>query len=179
MLRTSITIPLPPRQTRLAKAGKTVKASKTVKADKSAKASSRKLHHARASEAPEPSARQRKIAQRAERRAAAATVRKVSRQPARVEALRVADSLDRDGGPKLASNAFMVQDLDSGKVLLQRNAQAVVPIASITKLMTAMVVLDAHLPLNEILTISDSDTDKLKSTSVAPDGRCEPAASGS
>lgn len=150
-----------------AKTGKTVKAKahKTDKADKEAKASPRKHHRARANETPEPVGRHRKAAQRAERSVVVAPVRKVSRPAARVEAPRVADTLDRDGGPKLASNAFMVQDLDSGKVLLQRNAQAVVPIASITKLMTAMVVLDAHLPLNEVLTISDSDTDKLKSTS--------------
>ncbi|WP_374512362.1 D-alanyl-D-alanine endopeptidase [Niveibacterium sp.] len=73
-------------------------------------------------------------------------------------------SLDREGNPLLQSNAFMVQDLGSGKVLLERNAESVVPIASITKLMTAMVVLDAKLSLSETLTVTDEDTDKLKNT---------------
>lgn len=73
--------------------------------------------------------------------------------------------LDRDGNPLLKSAAFMVQDLDSGDVLLERNAQSAMPIASITKLMTAMVVLDAHQSLTEWLDIGDEDTDKLKGTS--------------
>ncbi len=73
-------------------------------------------------------------------------------------------SLDREGNPLLQSNAFMVQDLGTGKVLLERNAESVVPIASITKLMTAMVVLDAKLSLSETLTVTDEDTDKLKNT---------------
>lgn len=73
--------------------------------------------------------------------------------------------LDRAGNPLLRSSAFFVQDVRSGRVLLERNANTVVPIASITKLMTAMVVLDARLPLNEALTISESDVDRLKGTS--------------
>jgi serine-type D-Ala-D-Ala endopeptidase (penicillin-binding protein 7) len=77
----------------------------------------------------------------------------------------VAPELDRDGNPLLLSNAFMVLELGSGKVLLERNAGSVLPIASITKLMTAMVVLDAKLSLSEILTVTDEDTDKLKNTS--------------
>ena len=69
------------------------------------------------------------------------------------------------GNPQLKSNAFMVQELDTGKVLLERNAEAIVPIASITKLMTAMVTLDAKPSLTEEITITDDDTDKLKNTS--------------
>ncbi len=76
----------------------------------------------------------------------------------------VSVSVDREGNPLLQSNAFMVQDLGTGKVLLERNAESVVPIASITKLMTAMVVLDAKLSLSETLTVTDEDTDKLKNT---------------
>ncbi|GAA5177347.1 hypothetical protein GCM10025771_14220 [Niveibacterium umoris] len=74
-------------------------------------------------------------------------------------------SVDRDGNPLLHSNAFVVQELGTGKVLLERNAESVLPIASITKLMTAMVVLDAKLSLSETLTVTDDDTDKLKNTS--------------
>lgn len=73
--------------------------------------------------------------------------------------------LDRAGNPLLRSSAFFVQDVRSGRVLLERNANTIVPIASITKLMTAMVVLDARLPLNEVLTISETDVDRLKGTS--------------
>jgi len=38
----------------------------------------------------------------------------------------------------------------------------IVPIASITKLMTAMVVLDANLPMDEVITITDSDASTIK-----------------
>ncbi len=76
----------------------------------------------------------------------------------------VEPEFDAMGNPLLKSAAFMVQDLDSGKVLLERNAEAVVPIASITKLMTAMVALDVKPSLSEELTITEDDTDKLKNT---------------
>ncbi len=69
-----------------------------------------------------------------------------------------------DGTPNLRSSAVMVQDQSSGAVLLEKNSDAVVPIASITKLMTAMVVLDAHPGLDEMLTISTEDVDTLKNT---------------
>jgi D-alanyl-D-alanine endopeptidase (penicillin-binding protein 7) len=62
------------------------------------------------------------------------------------------------------SSAFLVQDQTTGAVLLEKNAHAVQPIASITKLMTAMVTLDAQLSLNETLTVSEHDVDTLKGT---------------
>lgn len=65
----------------------------------------------------------------------------------------------------LKSSAVMVQDQASGEVLYEKNPEAVLPIASITKLMTAMVVLDAGLPLDEPLTIGEEDVDTLKGTS--------------
>lgn len=56
---------------------------------------------------------------------------------------------------QLASVHAVVLDLDSGKTLYQKRASAVVPIASVTKLMTAMVVLDGGQPLDEWLTVVD------------------------
>lgn len=53
----------------------------------------------------------------------------------------------------LASIGVMVKDLDSGEVLFQRNPDHPQPIASITKLMTALVLLDANLPMNERIKI--------------------------
>jgi serine-type D-Ala-D-Ala endopeptidase (penicillin-binding protein 7) len=66
--------------------------------------------------------------------------------------------------PRLASSAVAVIDQSTGDVLYEKNAKAVVPIASITKLMTAMVALDAQPSLSETLTISDADVDMLKGT---------------
>ena len=54
---------------------------------------------------------------------------------------------------ELASGSAMVVDLQTNKVIYANNADEVVPIASITKLMTAMVVLDAKLPLDEIISV--------------------------
>lgn len=65
---------------------------------------------------------------------------------------------------ELHSSVALVVDQRSGASLLSKNAQAVLPIASITKLMTAMVVLDAELPLDEPLTIGTADIDTEKHT---------------
>jgi D-alanyl-D-alanine endopeptidase (penicillin-binding protein 7) len=74
--------------------------------------------------------------------------------------------MDHDDGvvPKLASSAVAVIDQTTGDVIYEKNANAVVPIASITKLMTAMVALDAQPSLAETLIISDADVDTLKGT---------------
>jgi serine-type D-Ala-D-Ala endopeptidase (penicillin-binding protein 7) len=61
------------------------------------------------------------------------------------------------GQPDLRSSAVFVLDEGSSKVLLSRQAQVAAPIASITKLMTALVVLDAHQPLDEIVPITEED----------------------
>lgn len=63
---------------------------------------------------------------------------------------------------ELASGSAMVVDLQTNKVIYANNADKVVPIASITKLMTAMVVLDAKLPLDEILSVDIDQTKELK-----------------
>ena len=65
----------------------------------------------------------------------------------------------------LKSNAVLVKDQITGEIMFEKNAQAVMPIASITKLMTAMVSLDAQPNLSETLTIGNDDVDMLKGTS--------------
>ena len=65
----------------------------------------------------------------------------------------------------LHSSVALVVDARSGDVLVRKNPNAVLPIASITKLMTAMVVLDAGLPLNERLQITRDDIDRMRHTS--------------
>ncbi len=54
---------------------------------------------------------------------------------------------------------------DTGQVLYAKNADQSLPIASITKLMTAMVVLDAGQPMNQVLAITDAEIDRLRGTS--------------
>lgn len=62
------------------------------------------------------------------------------------------------------AGAALVVDQDTGEVIYSKSAQDVLPIASISKLMTAMVVLDAKQSMNEKITITSSDVDTLKKT---------------
>ena len=62
----------------------------------------------------------------------------------------------------LRSNVVFVLDLNSKAVLYSRNEQVVRPIASITKLMTAVIVVDAKLPMNEVIQITQADVDVVK-----------------
>ncbi len=67
--------------------------------------------------------------------------------------------------PKLRSSIALIYDEQGQSPLYTKNADTVAPIASITKLMTAMVVLDAQLPLEEEVSISAQDIkDVLKGT---------------
>jgi len=70
----------------------------------------------------------------------------------------------RDHAPELKSSAVLVIDQSDGRPLFAKNVDNVVPIASITKLMNAMVVLDADLPMDERIGISEADKDTLKGT---------------
>lgn len=65
---------------------------------------------------------------------------------------------------RLTSNNALVVDTESGRVLFSKNPTAAASIASITKLMTAMVTLDAQLSLDEPITISTEDVDVIKNT---------------
>lgn len=72
--------------------------------------------------------------------------------------------LDGLGNPILSAGAFYVVNQNTGDVVLEKNARAVLPIASITKLMTAMVVLESAADLNETLVVNEGDIDYLKRT---------------
>ena len=70
--------------------------------------------------------------------------------------------MDGQHPPALKSSAFVLADQATGQLLLEQNADDVVPIASITKLMTAMVVLDGNQSLSDELTIGRDDIDRLR-----------------
>ena len=59
----------------------------------------------------------------------------------------------------LKSSSVLVVDQISGEVLFEKNPDSVLPIASITKLMTALVVAEADLPMSEMLRITQEDAD--------------------
>lgn len=63
---------------------------------------------------------------------------------------------------QLRSEVAFVQDLSSSTVLYDQNSDEARPIASISKLMTALVVAEAGLPMDEKLTITDADVDRVR-----------------
>ncbi|PAS99675.1 MAG: hypothetical protein BSR46_06860 [Candidatus Dactylopiibacterium carminicum] len=134
------------------------KAASNAKAQKSGA-------HASATKTKKPAAQSRKVASSSK---SGTSTRKAKSTPVSTRAT-PAKPLDTDfdtvGNPQLSSSAFVVQDVNSGEILLEKNAHAAVPIASITKLMTVMVVLDAQQSLSEVLEITNDDVDRLKGTS--------------
>lgn len=66
--------------------------------------------------------------------------------------------------PKLYSNSAFAIDPKNNKIFIDKNSNRQLPIASITKLMTAMVSLDSKADLDEYVTITDDDVDNLRHT---------------
>ena len=64
----------------------------------------------------------------------------------------------------LRSSSALVLDADTGEIVIDKNADTVTPIASITKLMTATVILDRGLDLDQRVVVSRDDYDSLKGT---------------
>ena len=77
----------------------------------------------------------------------------------------VLDSFDGSGDLVLGSNKALIINQNTGEIVFSKNTSTAAPIASITKLMTAMVVLDARLSPNDDLTISNEDVDYVKRSS--------------
>lgn len=74
------------------------------------------------------------------------------------------EKLKLPSGLKLKSSVVLVVDQNSGEVLAAQNPEEVQPIASLTKLMTALIVTEAKQPLDETLEITDADIDLVKHT---------------
>jgi len=62
----------------------------------------------------------------------------------------------------LSSSVALVMDQKTGEILFSKNDSAVLPIASLTKLMTGLVIADAQLPMDDIITITQDDVDTYK-----------------
>jgi len=104
-------------------------------------------------------AKSRKLAQAKKRTVATAKKVVLARKPAPPPLPASPDKL-----PLEASVAYVI-DQQTNEVLFSRNDDEVRPIASLTKLMTGMIVSDAGLPLDEELTITSDDVDTLKHSS--------------
>ena len=141
-----------------APAKKTAATEKTSKNGKTAKSAAGKTAaHALAGHAPAKGGKLAKNDRGAKTQHVAAVV---SKQP-----LRRAPVAEVDPG-KLAlySSSALVIDQSTGRAVLEKHPDVVTPIASISKLMTAMVVLDAKQDLNEVIAIGEEDVDGLKGT---------------
>jgi D-alanyl-D-alanine endopeptidase (penicillin-binding protein 7) len=93
---------------------------------------------------------------------AASPERRVAAVPARLSFGQMAGLHSTPDPLDLQSSVALVIDKETDQVLFSKNSEAVLPIASITKLMTALVVVEAGLPLAEPLTISQADVDTEK-----------------
>ncbi len=110
-----------------------------------------------------PTARQLAAQNEARKNAKVAVVRVVA--PARLsmgEQLGLRGSDDR---LDLNSSVALVIDQETNEVLFSKNDAAVLPIASLTKLMTGLVIADANLDMNELITITQDDVDTYKGSS--------------
>lgn len=147
------------KQTAQAVTTKKVAAQKKTKS--LAVAPSRKVQASRTTQASTKVARKatatRAVAAAAAGAAAVAVARPSFGQMAGLH--QVADPLD------LKSSVALVLDQDTKEVLLSKNDHAVLPIASITKLMTGLLIAEAHLPMDEVLTITQDDVDTEKHSS--------------
>ncbi|MBK9440897.1 MAG: D-alanyl-D-alanine endopeptidase [Comamonadaceae bacterium] len=65
----------------------------------------------------------------------------------------------------LKSSVALIVDQETSEVLFSKNDKAILPIASLTKLMTGLVVSEANLPLDEMITVSQEDVDTERGSS--------------
>lgn len=82
--------------------------------------------------------------------------------PARVSVGEQLGLRAKDDPLDLNSSVALVVDQETNEVLFSKNDHAVLPIASLTKLMTGLIVADAHLDMNEMITITQDDVDTYK-----------------
>lgn len=73
--------------------------------------------------------------------------------------------MTRDGLPILRSSMALVINQEDGSVIYAKRSSVKSPIASLTKLMTAMVAMDANLPPDDLIAVTEDDVDTLKGTS--------------
>ncbi|KIG10964.1 D-alanyl-D-alanine endopeptidase [Caballeronia concitans] len=141
---------------------KTAKPARVAKAAKGARAA--KVAAANEDDDAPKASRKHRVNYRMDPRARRAAVHSVAYQPRATSVGQAFGLHDTPDSLALRSSVAYVVDQGTSETLFDKNSRAVVPIASITKLMTAMVTLDAHLPLTEEMTVTDEDRDYEKYT---------------
>lgn len=131
------------------------KSAQTTKAKKAAAAKKRLA-------AKKKSSRTKRVAKTAAVAAAALTAAELAAQERRQAPAEIHNSVNIP--LDVQSRAALIANAKTGEVLYGKNYNQTMPIASITKLMTAMVVLDAGLDMNDPVTITQDDVDTLRHT---------------
>lgn len=140
------------------------KAASSSSAKKSVKAASAKSADVASADAPRAKASRKRMTLAANVHGHRGAVRKVAFQPRRPTVGQAFGLHDTPDALALRSSVAYVVDQNTGEPLFDKNSHAVVPIASISKLMTAMVVLDAKSPMTDQLEVTDEDRDYEKGT---------------
>jgi len=140
------------------------KAASSSFAKRSVKAASAKSADVASADAPRAKASRKRMTLAANVHGHRGAVRKVAFQPRRPTVGQAFGLHDTPDALALRSSVAYVVDQNTGEPLFDKNSHAVVPIASISKLMTAMVVLDAKSPMTDQLEVTDEDRDYEKGT---------------
>ncbi|WP_035951271.1 D-alanyl-D-alanine endopeptidase [Burkholderia multivorans] len=144
---------------------KTHHAAKKTASPAKQKAVSGKSAKVAAAEAPRAKASRKRVTLAANVRGGHhGAVRRVAFQPRQPTVGQAFGLHDTPDALALRSSVAYVVDQNTGEPLFDKNSHAVVPIASISKLMTAMVVLDSKAPMTEQIEVTDEDRDYEKGT---------------
>ncbi len=150
---------------KLAKGAVAAPQAKTVKSSKVAARAAKNAQVAAVQEDDVPRAtRRHRVSYRMDARGRRAAVRSVAFQPRPPTVGQAFGLHETPDSLALRSSVAYVVDQNTAETLFDKNSRAVVPIASITKLMTAMVVLDSKAPLTEEISVTDEDRDYEKFT---------------
>jgi D-alanyl-D-alanine endopeptidase (penicillin-binding protein 7) len=167
LLAAAVALSTPAAQAKTPRKGATAKtaSAKVVKKKTVSKRRKQVLADGRATAAPRDRLVRRVVRINGKRRVVYERVLARSVVPARPSMGDLA-GLSRTPDPlSLASNVAFVIDQDNAEVLLEKNADVALPIASITKLMTGLIVVEARQDLDEVLVITQDDVDREKFTS--------------
>ena len=150
------------------KAVKGAVAAPQAKTAKSSKVSARAAKNAQVAAVQEDdvprATRRHRVSYRMDARGRRAAMRSVAFQPRPPTVGQAFGLHETPDSLALRSSVAYVVDQNTAETLFDKNSRAVVPIASITKLMTAMVVLDSKAPLTEEISVTDEDRDYEKFT---------------
>lgn len=150
---------------KLAKGAVAAPQAKTAKSSKVAARAAKNAQVAAVQEDDVPRAtRRHRVSYRMDARGRRAAMRSVAFQPRPPTVGQAFGLHETPDSLALRSSVAYVVDQNTAETLFDKNSRAVVPIASITKLMTAMVVLDSKAPLTEEISVTDEDRDYEKFT---------------